>query len=1046
MYSKLTPIEHVLKRPTVYIGSITAETKTILNYTETKLEYTEKTVVPGLLKLFDEVIGNVIDQTNRKLKVPVTEIKVDINSEFISVYNNGSGIPFYENGVCIPEMIFSELLSGSNYNDEEDRYLIGLNGLGIKLVGIFSEYFEIELVTNKQKYVQRFTENLRIKSKIKITDSKKEDSVQVKFKLNTGYFKSDLPISEFITKCILLLPILNSNIKLTVNKIKYKNLELKAFITQFLDVPKTDIISFEQSNWKVAIFPGSKKQISFVNGELTELGGKHVDYIFGLLSKEINAKKKYSITASEIQNSCVLYLVAKINQPQFNSQTKDYLNTAPSKFGVSIDIPTAFVKSFIKSSIFSSILEKKENKENSKLSKLDGKKKTKISVPKLDDANFAGTKKSNDCTLFLTEGDSAKTFVVSGFSIIKRDYNGVFPLKGKMLNAREATKKQLLENLEISNLKKILGLEQFKKYSTTKDLRYGKICIVADQDLDGFHCLSLVFNMIHFFWPELLALGFISYMNTPLIKGTFENKRISFYSEKEFNEFKSKLTNVKYFKGLGSSTKLEAQECFKNKKDTTVNLKWTSKCEKAVQLAFNKNCISDRKNWLTKYNVLEEPGNTADTFDTFINNKLVQFSSYDCVRSIPDLVDGLKPSQRKVMYIILKKNITQEIKVAQLGAIVSSDTGYKHGENSLFGTIINMAQDYPGSNNMNLLEPCGQFGSRLLLGSDSASPRYIFTRINDNTKKLFDIEDLKSDLLEYLIEENKVIEPVRFYPTLPIVLINGTQGIGSGFSCNIPQFNPIELKTAIQCILNKKKPQKLVPWYRNFNGTIEPIENSENFMMTCKPIISNKKLIISEIPIGIGITPFKENLEALQTELNYTIKTNNSTENTVYFELTFESEIDLNLVMTKFKLSKKISLDNMHLFLNGKLQKFDTVLDILEKWISEKIKFIKKKKVLKILEFSNEIKFLNYKIKFISDIISEKLIIFKKPKKEIAELMKIDFPEDLIPKLLGMNLFSFSLEEIEKLEAQLKKLAQEKGILDSKNIKTLFLEELPTFE
>jgi len=1042
MYSKLTPIEHVLKRPTVYIGSITPEIKTILNYNSGKLQYTEKTVVPGLLKLFDEVIGNVIDQTNRKLKVPVTEIKVDINSDYISVYNNGTGIPFYENGVCVPEMIFSELLSGSNYNDKEDRYLIGLNGLGIKLVGIFSEYFEIELVTNSQKYVQRFTDNLRTKSKIKITNSKKQDSVQVKFKLNTDYFKCDLPISEFITKCILLLPILNKDIKLTVNNIKYKTIELKTFISQFIEIPKSEIIYFEQFDWKVAIFPGAKKQISFVNGELTELGGKHVDYIFGLLAKEINGKKKYSITASEIQNSCVLYLISKINQPQFNSQTKDYLNTSPSKFGISISIPNSFVNSFIKSSIFSSILEKKQDKENSKLSKLDGKKKTRISVPKLDDANFAGTKKSNDCTLFLTEGDSAKTFVVSGFSIIKRDYNGVFPLRGKMLNAREATKKQLLENSEISSLKKILGLEQFKKYTSTDSLRYGKICIVADQDLDGFHCLSLVFNMIHYFWPELLALGFISYMNTPLIKGTFKGQRISFYSEKEYLEFKNNLTDIKYFKGLGSSTKLEAQECFKNSGKTTVNLSWSDKCEKAVQLAFNKNCVLDRKIWLTNYNVLESPGTLANTFDTFINNKLVQFSSYDCVRSIPDLVDGLKPSQRKVMYIILKKNITKEIKVAQLGASCAEQTNYKHGENSLFGTIINMAQDYPGSNNMNLLEPCGQFGSRLLLGSDSASPRYIFTRMNENTKKLFLLEDLKSDLLEYLVEENQTIEPIRFYPTLPIVLVNGTQGIGSGFSSNVPQFNPQDIIDAIKCVLNKKKPQKLVPWYRNFTGTIEPILDTNNFEMICKPKISGLKLIISEIPIGIGITNFKENLEELQTELNFIIKKNESTENSVYFELLFESKINIDIVMKKFKLTKKISLDNMHLFLNGKLKKFDTVLDILENWIKEKIKFITKKKKLILQEFSHDIHFLNYKIKFISDIISEKLIIFKKPKKEIYELMTKDFPEDVIPKLLGMNILVFSLEEIKKLENQLKSLMQEKELLDSKSIKTLFESEL----
>lgn len=1046
-YKKLTPIEHVLKRPNVYIGNVTPETAELFLYNETSTLFEKKMVsfVPGLLKLFDEVLSNAIDHSKRTLKVPVTEIKVKISEGVISVYNNGTGIPLELNSenVYVPEMIFSELMTGSNYDDDSERYLVGTNGLGVKLAGIFSDYFKITCVTENKKYVQIFKDNLRFKSKPKITECKGKvlDSVNIEFKINTPYFGCEFPTDILISKAILSSCVLKDLKKYSVNGSSYKCKDLKVFYKKYFNIGNgnvnSNVVYIKSNDWEILLSPSctKKEQISFVNGEQTLLGGKHVKYIFDTLTTGINKKyKTVNVTSSEISDVCSLFLIAEINQPSFDSQTKDYLNTPPSKFGKTPVLSDTFIKQFIASDMYSAILERQSQKQTAKLSKMDGKKKNKISgIPKLDDANFAGTKKSTNCTLYLTEGDSAKTFVISGFSVIGRDFNGVFPLRGKMLNAREATKKQLLENAEIANIKKIIGLEQNKVYTDTSSLRYSKICIVADQDLDGFHCLSLIFNMIHFFWPELLKLGFISYMNTALVKGTnVSGKRISFYSEKEYQKFTGKLKDVKYFKGLGSSTKIEAQESFKN--PNLVKLNWSEACEKAILLAFQKSCIPDRKEWLTKYNVLEEPEERADTFDTFVNNKLVQFSSYDCVRSIPDLVDGLKPSQRKILFVVLKRNITSEIKVAQLGASVSEQTKYHHGENSLFGAIVNMAQDFCGSNNMNLLEPCGQFGSRLLSGSDSASPRYIFTRMNENTKYLFPRSDL--GILDYKIEEGVQIEPIRFYPTLPVVLINGTQGIGSGYSTFVPCFNPEDIKVAIKCILNGTEPKKLIPWYKNFKGSIVP--KGTNFEMTCEFQVKDDTIVITEIPVGTSITQFKELLESIESIV---ILKNNSTENSVYFEIKCTGSVNhITDLKVKLKLEKKISCDNMHLFHNGKLRKFDTPLDILKTFTADRIEFLKRKKEFDLKVLAESLEETEYFIRFISEIISEKIIVYKKTKKETTTLLlSHNYPEHIIPRLMSSNMYSFSEESILEYNQKKLKLEKELQVLKNNTPKDLFL-------
>ncbi len=403
---------------------------------------------------------------------------------------------------------------------------------------------------------------------------------------------------------------------------------------------------------------------------------------------------------------------------------------------------------------------------------------------------------------------------MAGLGVIGRDKYGVYPLKGKVLNVREASHKQIMDNKEITEIVKILGLQYKKKYTSEEDLktlRYGKLMIMTDQDQDGSHIKGLLINFIHYNWPELLKLRFLEEFITPIVKATKGSNSMSFFSLPEFFEWKAATDNwhtykIKYYKGLGTSTSKEAKEYFSDMKRHRILFKHESGMDDfSIEMAFSKKEIEGRKKWLTNWMdeckrrkelglpeiYLYEKDTKAVSYADFINKELILFSNLDNERSIPSVVDGFKPGQRKVMFTCLKRNDKREVKVAQLAGSVGEMSAYHHGEASLMGTIINLAQNYVGSNNINLLQPIGQFGTRLAGGKDHASPRYIFTQMSPLTRLIFNAYD--DPLLEYLQEDNQRIEPRWYMPILPMVLVNGADGIGTGWMTRIPNYNPREI-------------------------------------------------------------------------------------------------------------------------------------------------------------------------------------------------------------------------------------------------------------
>ena len=1470
-YGKLSQREHILLRPDTYVGSNELSTEELWVYDEEQEKIIKNTIKynPALLKIFDEALVNASDASvNDKT---CDYIKVEYNKEegYISIENNGdNGIPVeahHEHKTLVPSMIFGELLTSSNFDDEQERVTGGRNGIGIKLNNIFSSKFIVEIVDikRKKKFYQEWTNNMEKANKAKVTDIIKNKAyIKVIFypdfkrfgieNLNNNHYEL------FYRRVIDIAGISGNRLKVYFNNNLIKANTFKSYIDLYYP---NETIYFDESNerWLVGVIykqDSNNEVISFVNSINTYRGGSHANYVIDNIIKILindNIKKKekeLKVSPQLLKDNLIFFINSTLINPTFSSQTKDTCTSKIDKFGSKYIPQPAFLKKLAKCGIVEQIIELVKFKESSSLKKTDGKKQVRIKgIPKLDDAIKAGSKDSYKCSLILTEGDSAKAFAISGLSIVGREYFGVVPLKGKLLNVREATPTQLINNEEINSLKQIMGLKHGENYSDDakfKQLRYGRIIILTDADVDGSHIKGLVMNFIHSLWPSLIKKeNFITSLATPIVKAFKGNEILTFYNLTDYELWIEKGYNknykIKYYKGLGTSTSQEAKEYFVNIEDKLINYLWAKEendilleeendilleeendileeeenninlpyklnnDEDAILLAFDKTRADDRKIWLQNYdknNVLLYEDKTVSYYK-FVHSDLIHFSNDDLSRSIPSIVDGLKPSQRKVLFGAYLRGLDKtEVKVAQLAGFVSDKAAYHHGEASLMGAIIGMAQNFVGSNNINVLKPNGNFGclspdtpiilwngtikkaekiiigdeligddgnkrsvieitegiddmykiniknkecdsficnskhiltlyfknnnkilwnetsqiyyieyfngteielfninedsyniifekqneiknkyntteiidikledylklsnyykkklfmfyntncinwikkevpidpyifgiwlgngftitntsktckkyidckfnksnellneyiyndketrlqllagiidtngyiknkknktfyvinqsklieflnilckslgfttsiskntiriysnnlnlipcklerkqikndlhiinhyvkfnveylgkdkfngwqvdnnerfllgnyivthnSRIRNGKDAASPRYIWTKLEDLSTILFNPAD--EPVLNNQLEDNEPIEPEYYAPIIPMVLVNGTEGIGTGYSTKIPCYDPKEIIDNLKNKLLKGKNFKdMDPFWYGFEGIIAKVDN-HNYEMYGTYQIDNDKLIITELPIGESIDGYKEFLEKLLDPSNVsTTKTkskvavkkketsflgylNKSTDTKIHFELEFISDY---LETTKdidkqFRLVKKFSTTNMHLFdVCGTIKKYNNPIEIMNEFYTIRYKIYEKRKQheLDILEY--QLKLISFKVKFILLIVEKKLIINNKKKSDIEEeLETLQFPKIGKNKddkevgtynyLLSMPIYNLTMEKIEELKNQKNDKETEYEELENTTIETLWINELNKLE
>lgn len=1064
-YQKKTPKEHILLRPDTYIGAIDKDVQSMYVWDDEKKKMCLKSIsyVPGLYKIFDEILVNAADNKMRDPKMNTLRVNISKELNTISIFNNGSGIPIKIHGtenVYVPELIFGHLLTGSNYDDKEKKITGGRNGYGAKLCNIFSTEFIVETADKsvKRKYTQIFTKNMDNIGEPLIERYTGEEYTKITFKPDLKRFKMtelDDDIISLLKKRVYDMCGTLKNVNVYLNDELLPVKSFKEYIRLYLHNDENVVHSVVNNRWELgfAVADDQFNQVSFVNSISTSKGGTHVNHVIDQLIDPITEliKKKdksLDIKPIHIKNNMFVFINSLIENPAFDSQTKENLTLKASSFGSKCTPIDSFVKDILKNTpLVEKIITFSKAKQSAQLKKTDGSKSTRISgIPKLEDANMAGTKRSQDCTLILTEGDSAKTLAVAGLSIVGRDLYGVFPLRGKLLNVREASHKQIMENVEISSIKKILGLQHGKTYEDTSSLRYGHIMIMTDQDHDGSHIKGLIINFLDHFFPSLLKINnFLLEFITPIIRATKNNVSKDFFTIPEYEKFKDQNPGwpIKYYKGLGTSTSKDAKQYFSDLPKHVKSFSPISDPDRElIDLAFNKKKADDRKNWLGEFvpgTYLDHSASSISITD-FINKELILFSMADNVRSIPSVVDGLKQGQRKVLFSCFKRNLKSEIKVAQLVGYIGEQSAYHHGEQSLCATVVNMAQDYVGSNNINLLLPLGSFGSRLQGGKDAASPRYIYTNLNPLTRLLF--KEYDDPILEYLDEDNVKIEPVYYTPILPMVLINGSDGIGTGWSTNIPNYNPIDVLSNIRRLINNQEMEEMAPYYRNFRGEIVKQSEGKYIVNGIVEYLDEYNFEILELPIGTWTQNYKEYLESLLQ--NGVIKDFKEyhTEKKVNFLITSLNKFPL-------KISTSITTSNMVCFdPEGKIKRYESPQQILKEFYYVRLKYYTSRKEYRLKTIKEELNKLENKVRFIKEVISGRLVINNRPTSSIIkDLEDLQFDKlDNYEYLLGMKISSLIKEKVEKLMNEYNEKSLEYETLLKKSIYDLWNEDLDKFE
>ena len=1095
--------QHIFDSPDTYVGSIDPSTEAmwIIDTTHDRMKQENLTFVEAFLKIFDEILVNAIDHHARildKLKKdpglnlrPVRKIDVNINRSTgqISVLNDGDGIDIAMHKtkkVYVPQMLFGDLLTSGNYDKNEERVTGGKNGYGAALANIFSREFIIETVDSnrKLKYRQVFRDNMQIIEEPVIEPYKKAPFTKITWTPDFERFDISMEDLESNDNWKLLerrvydasaCTTRNLNVYLNGDRIKTKDFEeyMNLYIGRKSETKRVFIKAHERWEVGVCLSPDGKfRQISFVNGVFTDIGGRHVRHVVDNMTKRlaemINEKSKkgsVEIKPTIVKDNIWVFIKCTIVNPNFDTQTKRKLTTLVSKFGSRCNLPEDFLKKVSKIGIEKRALELANFKEKRLQSKkTDGSKTRIIRDEDITDASYAGSKKSEKCTFVVTEGKSAASLMESGISALsdeEQKYWGWLPLRGKMMNAQKASISKVKDNKEIAKIKKALGLKDEKDYSKSiQDLRYGRIMILTDADKDGDHIKGLVMSMIYYYWPSLVNRVFLCSLSTPIVKvwptkakmvrGMPDpSKTIEFYSEKKYDEWSKahrKGWEVKYYKGLATHNAKEARHIIRKMATTSytrsdndvelVNGNMMDSTEFHIKLAFSDTKIGDgrtfksvRKEWVGQEDSLVvEPVYDAaeETFTDFVNRKLILFSKADNVRSIPSMVDGLKPSQRKILYGAFKKKLYKDMKVEQFQGYVSEHTCYHHGGVSICEAIIKMAQDFPGANNMSLMYPSGGFGTRSEKGKDAGAPRYIFTRLTELAKTCYNEYD--QPLLDYQIDDGHSIEPKWYIPVIPMLLVNGAEGIGTGYSTTIPNYNPLDIIQCLRAKMNGEEITDLKPWYRGFGGKIIELEKSKYLILGRYQRIGKNKIRIYELPTGSktckSFNDYKKFLYGLMEEPSSKKKKKDSekedtatsksrklkdnvvtlvepvkkTDNEFIIDITFKNgvlddefkhnETKPYSAERKLHIATSFTTTNMVAFdASGNIKTYNSTTDIINDFYPIRLHYYQLRKDYITRDLKHKLARANAKYRFVVEIMDDVINIYRKKKKIVVSIL-----------------------------------------------------------
>jgi DNA topoisomerase-2 len=860
---------------------------------------------------------------------------------------------------------------------------------------------------------------------------------------------------------------------------------------------------------------------SFINGIHTALGGKYVDIfrdaIFGPLVRAFNSRKKkvegkqLKVTAKKLYPYFHLFVRCEFPQPPFKNNQKDLCtldkfplytaNAAKEKKEWTEQVESNVTK-MLKWG-FISMLEEKLLSELDKSNSRKESKTTRSRIPPgkdLVDANDAGSKNGHECILCITEG-------ISALSMLKRGNNdpdriGGLAIRGKGLNVGKATSRQINANKELQRIKLVLGLQAKTDYSIDvnfKKLRYGGVWALTDSDDDGIHIRGLLLNLFYQEYPSLLQRNYFSGFNTAVVIVWYREPRMKgkqakrFYNNPEYEQWKEsdechsmakRIIETKYYKGLGTIEPEETRNYFKDPKIIQYELEGDE--EQYMELGFAKKESDQRKKWIVRS--LEERGQDNDVpyegtlgISTFIDQELVIYHAMTLHRALPCIWDGLKESQRKALFSALKYKGKTSRKLVIAGGAAIADSAYHHAPESLYETMIKMGQGFVGSNNIPYFDNDGDYGSRVLGTKEHAAPRYLYFRVEDIIRVIFPEDDYP--LYEQIDSEGVSVEYSFYLPIIPMILVNGAEGVACGYSTKIPSYNPEDLVSAIRdwiandYVVEEREP--LVPWYRGFTGSIDLVETDGVYTNWISEGIleeGTKKdkgwYHIRELPIGFWTDNFKNWLgylefgvapegakgkgmkEKLEKKCLSEVK-DYSTANTVHFKIKPTKEFipdmdtkgNLDNMRASHPLTNMVAIDENHF-----PQRFISAEEILEMYCEKRLEFYDKRRTYNLRIYKNNFKLASNKYKYVKAVVEGDLVLHQEDEDLEADMETMgldrmgDEGKESYDYLLNMTTRSLTLRRMEELKKEVDKWKNMFKVLKGKVGGDLWLEDLDKFD
>lgn len=1105
----------------------------------------------AIRKLIDEALTNALDNGFRDGSQRNIRTAIDRQSGACLVVNDGAGIPatkYEDTDKYSISVVFGQFLSGSNFG-EEDSYCGGRNGIGIACVNAFSKVFTVESAcpASQTLFTQSWVDNMATEHPPSIKKfNGKVGYVRIYFQLDHQRLNTVLPEQGLSEEVMLALTsrvwdaaacsgLRKTNIYLATSLppqtgfSKFKGLkELGKIIWQLLPVTNckqymqrlmplgvecptvaTDTVSLNTgiTAMQLAVTVVSNETaelleecgsrvVAFVNG-IRCCGGTHVKHvearIVELVRQRVAVKlskdNQIVVKPQAVIGRLMIVMACLCSKKAFTSQAKEVLSTPLKDLGFCWVPSNSFQTALLdKTSLVTDVIAVATEKQTAANQKSATNRSSTSRIEKYDPP----AKGAGDKTLLVVEGVSAKAFATSGLQ--NRLRHGIYPLGGKLMNARSSSDLQISANKEIRDLCNILQLTPGCEYTEEQvaKLPYNTLTILTDQDSDGIHILGLIVSFMHHSFPSLLRVrpDYVRRFFTPLVKAipTKGADPISFYSLKALKEWQDQTpadlrrqTEYRYFKGLGTSNSQEARECFVHEKRHTMTLRYTGEeCDKALETYFGKGHAEERKLMIGDAYDITNQVDFAEpeiTYTDVVQKDLVHFARYDTARSIPSLIDGCKIVIRKVMYYALCK-VKSRSKVAQVGAAVAAFTHYVHGESSVTESVVGIAQEHVGTNNLAYLLPSGQFGSRHLPPSKHSAVRYLHTEVQPIAFKMFRKED--ADLLDYAHEEGHKVEPEYFVPVVPTILINGGCGIGTGYSTAIPCHNPLDVFAACKLIATDQSAElpEICPHWDGFTGDVIRTETGYTTVGRYTVNDEHDMLTITELPVSKWIENYISWVKQMLMTADDDKKRkrhsgsrplvldifNGSTEHHVHIELTTDPEVLRQLraagestLLKTLQLYSHFSTNNMWGFdEKNKIVKIKDVREVVRMHSRVRLQLYATRLRHQIAIKREETEITGDTLRYVTMVVHRELLLFREVggarlHEELEhDLVAHEFCPRALPPgggpsfgyLHSLPIRSLTAEKIAELAEKLERLRQELAVLENTTPQQLWCQEL----